>query len=144
MARARHAATLDIPSLITAELAPATTAGIADLIDWWVPIVNYMDNDPKNCGGYPPWASGDRRGDYDGLVAAGKRLLWYQSCMSEGCAQVMPPAGDGCRKKDSPCYKGTWPTYMIDAPAPRESQSLTRTAATGCAETKTRLDSWAK
>ena len=81
---------------------------------------------------YKDWYLGDRRQcDYAGLVAEGKGLWWYQSCMSEGCASAVQPAhgssSPGCDKKSS-CTNGVytntstghttaWPSYMIDAPA---------------------------
>jgi hypothetical protein len=43
----------------------------------------------------------------------------YQSCMSDGCAggpQPAPGSSSGCDPSNA-CLKGTWPSYMIDAPA---------------------------
>ena len=81
---------------------------------------------------YKDWYLGNRRQcDYAGLVAEGKGLWWYQSCMEEGCASAVQPAhgssSPGCDKKSS-CTNGVytntstghttaWPSYMIDAPA---------------------------
>ena len=95
-----------------------------------VPIINFIDS-PAICK-YKNWYLGDRRQcDYAGLVAEGKGLWWYQSCMSEGCASAVQPAhgssSPGCDQKSS-CTNGVyknastghttaWPSYMIDAPA---------------------------
>ena len=45
-----------------------------------VPIINYIDNDPAVCKGYPKWADGNTRSEYDHIVAEGKDLWWYQVC----------------------------------------------------------------
>ena len=74
---------------------------------------------------YPSWALGNTRKLYDPLVAEGKGLWWYQSCMSEGCASAVQPAhgnsAPGCTPGNT-CTGGndpniTWPSYMIDTPA---------------------------
>jgi hypothetical protein len=107
-------------SLITAERPAADSANLTDLIDVWVPIINFMDSSKDVCPHYPAWAYGDNRHEYDDLVAAGKDLWFYQSCMSEGCASGEQPAPGshkpGCVPSET-CYNGTWPSYMIDAPA---------------------------
>ena len=61
---------------------------------------------------YPSYGQGDHRADYDDVVAAGKTLLTYQSCMSDGCSTP------GCKPGDKCQGGGTWPSYMIDVPAP--------------------------
>eukprot|EP00038_Savillea_parva_P025128 m.46339 g.46339 ORF g.46339 m.46339 type:complete len:659 (+) comp6748_c0_seq1:59-2035(+) len=112
-----HRAEPRLRSLITMAREDADAANMTSQINVWVPIINYIDNDPAICTGYPPWADGNTRPVYDDLVAQGDDLWWYQSCMSEGCASAKPPPGEGCKSKSSPCYNGTWPSYMIDAPA---------------------------
>lgn len=113
-----HLAVPELRSLITIAREDADAAGMTPAIDVFVPIINYIDNDPKVCTSYPKWATNNTRPVYDPLLSAGKDLWWYQSCMSEGCAHVKPPAGAGCPTNPSPCYTGTWPSYMIDAAAP--------------------------
>lgn len=76
-----------------------------------------MDGNASVCP-YASWVTeppGSHRGRYDPAVAEGKALWWYQSCMSEGCAHTRPASG-GCDPSKT-CTKGTWPSYMIDAPA---------------------------
>ena len=113
--------------MITAEKPSADSVNISSEIDIWAPLMNFVDSPAGTACGYPAWATGNRRSrDYDSLVAEGKGLWWYQSCMSEGCASsIQPghPAGraPGCRPSDT-CTGGahenvTWPSYMIDAPA---------------------------
>jgi hypothetical protein len=96
---------------------------ISSVIDIWVPIINFIDK-PTVCE-YHHQFPGDTRGNYNPLVAAGKKLWWYQSCMSEGCASAVQPAhgasAPGC-DAGNVCTSGsqvnvTWPSYMIDAPA---------------------------
>ena len=129
-----HAAAPRIRSLITAERVPPTAGQhlvahrhlvsarplpsprdcIPDRQLPRVPIVNFLDANRTRCPHYPPWAYGDRRGDYDRYAEEGKQLWFYQSCMSEGCAAARPASG--CDRATAPCY--TWPSYMIDAPGP--------------------------
>ena len=119
-----HAADPTFRVLITAEKPSADRVNISDAIDVWVPIVNFIDSNSSACGGYPSWAAGDTRAEYDGVVASGKTLWWYQSCMSEGCASSIQPAhgafAPGCSPTDT-CSGGlkaagdqAWPSYMID------------------------------
>lgn len=95
----------------------ADAGNMTDMIDIFVPIINYIDNDPAVCPHYPSWAVNNTRPVYDPLEADGRELWWYQSCMSEGCAHIKPPAGGGCVGKDNACLNKTWPSYMIDHPA---------------------------
>ena len=87
------------------------------MIDVWTPIINFMQSSPAICPHYPPWVHGNERPTYDALVAEGKRLWWYQSCMSEGCSSAVQPAHGshppGCNPADT-CVNGTWPSMMID------------------------------
>jgi len=80
--------------LCTTDMMDATKHNDQNLIDIWVPIINYME--PKNgC-----WEkNGNTRSEYDSV----KNLWWYQSCMSHGCG------GGSCAS----CVTG-WPDYMVD------------------------------
>ena len=119
-----HLADPGFKVMITAEKPSADSVNISNMIDIWVPIINFVDS-PEICE-YSPWARGDHRADYDPLVKEGKGLWWYQSCMSEGCASAVQPApssksAPGCDLKH-PCTNAVnasvaWPSYMIDAPA---------------------------
>jgi len=72
-----------------------------------VSLINFVHGKPEDICWQPEYA-GNHRPDYDPLIAAGKDLWWYQSCMSHGCGD--PP--------DSECYRA-WPSYMIDHTAVR-------------------------
>jgi len=119
-----HSADPDYQVLITAEKKSADAVNISSVIDIWVPIINFIDK-PTVCEYGSRVPPGDTRGNYSPLVAAGKKLWWYQSCMSEGCASAVQPAhgssAPGC-DPEHVCTSGsqanvTWPSYMIDAPA---------------------------
>jgi len=90
-----HSVDPDLRVLCTTDMTDAIKHNDQNLIDIWVPIINYME--PKNgC-----WeVNGDTRPQYDNV----KNLWWYQSCMSHGCG-----GGGSC---DS-CVTG-WPDYMVD------------------------------
>ncbi|MCP4895935.1 MAG: DUF4091 domain-containing protein [bacterium] len=102
-----HEADPDLRTLVTTDIQEAGPYNMEDYIDIWVPLINFMHGKPYEVC----WSTeyeGDQRSDYDDLVAAGKDLWWYQSCMSHGC-------GD---PNDSECYRA-WPSYMIDHTAIR-------------------------
>jgi hypothetical protein len=84
-----HRVAPEVPRLVTKEL----TAALVGWVDIWCPVVNFVDDKPGNSS-LPPRAA------YDG-----RRLWWYQACMSHGCDLV---GGD---------YFTGWPSYAIDAPA---------------------------
>ena len=73
--------------MITAEKKSADSVNISSMIDIWVPIVNFIDS-PQECSYGRFISPGNVRSEYAPLVAEGKGLWWYQSCMSEGCASV--------------------------------------------------------
>jgi hypothetical protein len=119
-----HSADQDYKVMITAEKKSADSVNISSLIDIWVPIINFIDK-PQACQYGSKVPPGNTRDEYSGLVATGKGLWWYQSCMSEGCAHAVQPAhgssAPGC-STEHVCTSGaqanvTWPSYMIDAPA---------------------------
>ncbi len=102
-----HQADSDLRVLVTTDIQEADPYGVENIIDIWVPLINFMHGKPYDVC----WSTdyeGDQRPDYSGLVSAGKDLWWYQSCMSHGCGD--PP--------DSECYRA-WPSYMIDHTAVR-------------------------
>jgi hypothetical protein len=72
-----------------------------------VPLINFMHLKPYGVCWAEEYA-GDQRAAYDGLVANGKRLWSYQSCMSHGC---YTSATDECNR--------AWPSYMVDHTAIR-------------------------
>jgi hypothetical protein len=113
-ATALHAADPALRSLITAEAGDpglALAAGnLSAQIDVWVPLINFLDSSNASCPWYPAWTHGDQRPRYDGVVAEGKALLSYQSCMSDNCKP-------GCHADDKCEGGGTWPSYMIDVAA---------------------------
>ena len=82
---------------------------LSSLIDVWVPIINFIDS-PKVCTYGSKVPTGDTRSEYSPLVAEGKRLWWYQSCMSEGCSSATQPAhgsfAPGCNPEHV-CTSGT-------------------------------------
>lgn len=78
-----------VPRLVT----HAQDARLDGAVDIWCPIVNFVDDKPGNSKSPP-------RAAYDG-----KRVWWYQACMSHGCNIV---GGD---------YFTGWPSYAVDAPA---------------------------
>ena len=102
---------------VTVVVQAGPKGNISAMIDVWTPIINFMESSRAICPHYPPWVSGNERHTYDALVAEGKRLWWYQSCMSEGCSSAVQPAHGshppGCEPMDT-CVNGTWPSMMID------------------------------
>ncbi len=101
---ARHdlvkAADPGLRTLVTTNVDLANQNGVASDIDIMVPIVNQMDSTVA------PY-QGDQRPKYDALVAQGKTLWMYQSCMSHGCSFGGAEPG------------ASWPSYMIDVPGVR-------------------------
>ena len=89
-----HAAAPSVPRLVTHVL----DGKLAGAVDIWCPPVNYVDDKAGNSNSPP-------RSAYDEPLAHGKRLWWYQACMSHGCNIV---GGE---------YFTGWPSYAIDAPA---------------------------
>ena len=92
-ARIRRAAP-EVPRLVTTPFTPV----LAGAVDIWCPVVNELDDKPGN-------ARSPGRAAYDARLAAGERLWWYQSCMSNGCELT----GDQ--------YHTGWPSLVVDAPA---------------------------
>ena len=91
-----HQSAPSLATLLTTDLANATTYDLLDRVDIMVPIVESMENRsmPSVRPQYDAW-----------LARGGKTLWWYQSCDEhESCS-------DG--------YTGpataTWPSYMADA-----------------------------
>ncbi|HEY3451192.1 MAG TPA: glycoside hydrolase domain-containing protein [Myxococcales bacterium] len=93
-------------TLVTTTVQQAQQQGVLGSIDILAPVINEMHDKSGTFGG-------DQRSKYDAfLTTPGKKLLWYQSCMSEGCS-----SGSGSKGYDS--YSTGWATLMIDAPALR-------------------------
>ena len=102
-----HQADPELDTLVTTDIQEAGPYDVEDDIDIWVPLINFIHLKPYNICWSQQYA-GDHRPDYDGLVAAGKRLWSYQSCMSHGCDVS---ATDECTR--------AWPSYMVDHTAIR-------------------------
>ena len=85
----------NVKNLVTAPLHPAWS----DVIDIWTPLINCFERKPNHEDFCDPNAN---RSAYDGELAKGKQLWWYQSCGSHGCFIV---GGD---------YFRGWPSYTID------------------------------
>lgn len=102
-----HQADPDLAVLVTTDIQEAAPYGVEDDIDIWVPLINFMHLKPYDVCWAAEYA-GDQRSEYDALVAAGKRLWSYQSCMSHGC---YTSATDECDR--------AWPSYMVDHTAVR-------------------------
>jgi len=101
-----HQAVPDLRVLVTTDIQQANKYGKGDEIDLWVPIINLVYGKPYELC----WSrkyEGDHRSKYNKLLAKGKELWWYQSCMSQGCKGVPPK--DRC--------ESDYPSYMIDHPA---------------------------
>jgi hypothetical protein len=90
-----------VPTLVTTDLERATSNGVLDSIAILTPVINYLlpREGTSTRDDYDEWLSGD----------PGRRLWWYQSCMSHGC-------GSGCDTTPGDWYTG-WPSYVIDASA---------------------------
>jgi hypothetical protein len=106
-AAALHTADPGLRSLVTHQL----DAALFGAVDIWTPVVNYVDNKSAADGAWEVF--GNHRAEYDGRLAAGDRLWWYQSCMSHGCG---PLDGSPVPVGDTPLYFNGWPSYMIDTP----------------------------
>jgi hypothetical protein len=102
-AAALHAADPALRSLVTHQLDSALVGSV----DIWTPVINYVHDKPE--GNLP----GNHLVDYDGRLAAGDELWWYQSCMSDGCG---PMDGSPVPIWDTPSYFSGWPSYTIDTP----------------------------
>ncbi|MBK8479929.1 MAG: DUF4091 domain-containing protein [Proteobacteria bacterium] len=89
---------------LTAALGAARRHGVAELVDIFVPVINYLDPRP---------GSGDaaHRADYRAWLAAqpGRELWSYQSCMSHGCGECGEPSPE--------LADSGWPTRVIDSSA---------------------------
>ncbi|MBI5543543.1 MAG: DUF4091 domain-containing protein [Deltaproteobacteria bacterium] len=97
-----HGADPEFRTLVTTTVGEADSNGVLGSIDILVPVINAMHDK----GG------SSQRSRYDAFLGdSSHRLLWYQSCMSQGCG------GDGAKSYD-PYFNG-WATVMIDAPAVR-------------------------
>jgi hypothetical protein len=106
-AAALHAADPALRSLVTHQL----DAALIGAVDTWTPVINFVHNKPPSEGAWEIFDN--HRPDYDGQLASGDRLWWYQSCMSHGCG---PLNGDPVPITDTPPYFTGWPSYMIDTP----------------------------
>lgn len=102
-----HQANADLRVLVTTDIQEAEPYDVEDVIDVWVPVINFMHGKPYEVCWQQDY-EGDQRADYDDLVAAGNELWWYQSCMSHGCWE--DPASE--------CFRH-WPSYMVDHTAIR-------------------------
>jgi hypothetical protein len=105
-ARLVHQAMPDLRVLVTTDIQEASKYGISDVIDLWVPVINFIHGKPYNVC----WSreyEGDQRFLYNDLLTQDKELWWYQSCMSHGCSGS--PPNDKC--------ESAYPSYMIDHPA---------------------------
>ncbi len=104
-ADALHTADPGLRSLVTHQLEPS----LVGAVNIWTPVINYVDNKSAAEGAWELF--GNHRPDYDGRIAAGDQLWWYQSCMSHGCG---PLDGTPVPVVDTPAYFSGWPSYMID------------------------------
>jgi uncharacterized protein (TIGR03382 family) len=106
-----HAADPGFKTLVTTQIWDAESHNVLDGIDIMVPVVNWIDDKPGNDH------AGDQRAKYDGFLARSRQKeLWlYQSCMSHGCGGTV----DIGNPSNDDVYFTGWPTYMIDASAPR-------------------------
>src|SRR5262249_34557039 len=95
LGRTVHRADPALKNLVTAAFHPDWT----DVIDIWTPLVNCFERKPREQEYCQPTVE---RSAYDPVLAAGKKLWWYQSCSSHGCFIV---GGE---------YFRGWPSYMID------------------------------
>jgi Glycoside hydrolase 123, catalytic domain/Glycoside hydrolase 123 N-terminal domain len=91
-----HKADGQIRNLVTAPLHKEWSGAI----DIWTPLINCFEWKPRHGAFCNQMVS---RAGYEGEIAKGADLWWYQSCASHGCSIV---GGD--------YYRG-WPSYMIDA-----------------------------
>jgi hypothetical protein len=85
----------ELKNLVTTSFSEQLASGV----DIWAPLINCFDRKP----GFPDFCSRSvSRGEYTGELNRGKRLWWYQSCASHGCA------GSATE------YFRGWPSYAID------------------------------
>ena len=116
-----HTADPRLRTLVTTWVEAARNESALELIDLWVPLINYLSPKPRAplgsgkscftaCDGTS--IAGDQRSTYN-FVKPGN--LWtYQSCMSYGCGP-----NSTCEEVNrSGCELG-WPSYAIDHPAVR-------------------------
>jgi hypothetical protein len=99
--RAALARAARVATLVTTDLETARAQALDDDVDILVPLLQSV----------LPRDGASTRADYDAWLAAapGRRLWWYQSCISHGC-------GQGCQTTPSVEHTG-WPSYVIDASA---------------------------
>ncbi|MGC4115383.1 MAG: DUF4091 domain-containing protein [Myxococcales bacterium] len=101
-----HGADPEFRTLVTTTIQEAQQQGVLGSIDVLAPVINQMHDKSGTYGG-------SQRSKYNSfLTTPGNKLLWYQSCMSEGCS-----SSSGAKGYDS--YSLGWATLMIDAPAIR-------------------------
>ncbi|MBK8479930.1 MAG: DUF4091 domain-containing protein [Proteobacteria bacterium] len=106
-ARALHAADPAARTILTATLREATANGVAQHVDIFVPVINFLEERP-NAG--TPY-DGNQRASYAAwLVADPKHELWsYQSCQSHGCGECGTPSPNEGERG--------WPLRVIDGSA---------------------------
>ncbi|HUP24286.1 MAG TPA: glycoside hydrolase domain-containing protein [Thermoanaerobaculia bacterium] len=86
-------------TLLTEQLAPP----LGDVVDVWATPVNCIERRP----GIDPYCEETvTRREYAAAERAGRKVWWYQSCMSHGCGIV----------GDAPTFSG-WPSYVVDVDA---------------------------
>jgi len=101
-----HQAMPDLRVLVTTDIQEASQYGVQEEIDLWVPLINFVYGKPYAvCWSHE--YEGNKRSSYNDLLSYDKELWWYQSCMSQGCADTPP---------DDKC-ESDYPSYMIDHPA---------------------------
>jgi len=112
-ARAQIARTATPPlrTLVTTTIHESNAHGVTDSIDIMVPAINFMDDRPGSR------FAGNQRASYDAFLAGspGRELWLYQSCMSHGCGGTVNMG----TPSEYDVYSTGWPSYMIDASAPR-------------------------
>jgi len=101
-----HQADPNLPTLVTTDIQEAKKYQAKDAIDIWVPIINFVHGKPYHLC-YSNKYNKNLRKSYNPILRQGKKLWWYQSCMSHGCTGT--PANDRC--------ESDYPSYMIDHPA---------------------------
>jgi hypothetical protein len=109
IAAAAKAADPELRTLVTTTIQEADDWGVTSSIDLLVPVINYLDD---KSGEF----AGDQRAKYDAFAAQPRHEVWsYQSCMSHGCGGTV---NFGSPSSSDQYFTG-WPSYMIDASAPR-------------------------
>jgi MYXO-CTERM domain-containing protein len=106
-ARALHAADPAAKTILTTTLREATAHGVAQHVDIFVPVINFLEERP-NAG--TPY-DGNQRPSYEAWLAADpKHELWsYQSCQSHGCGECGTPSPNE--------FERGWPLRVIDGSA---------------------------